>query len=422
MNRNQNELQSLFNNDKTAWQKEANAKLVQAKKDRVEQISTRAFGLKAKREAERLEFVKKCYERQRREQCDELRAMRSKETLNQILMDRKVDSQRKTHNDDSVECNTTNVMCLLQKEELDERLKNKNIAETRRALDKQIELKRILEAATAARIQHEEQEQLRLLAKLDREARESEKRASEKAKQDREEMFKDTLQRTKEKQERRNLEKKRDVLLLQHALHLENDVKKAEHAKLIDGKAAYQEFIQCLKEQTQYEEEENENLRRIRDEELDRIAKKHEERLAAEAKERQSQLEQITKTREQQIMLKSREAEMKRRKDQDEIKEAKADLRRAEEADRRDQEKARNARLEVSFTSWSSMLFTTILFHVVLHLLFKFCRRLLPTKIWQTSSTNKSGCIKKRFSRKRGLEHTRRESCNRFALCQRLKS
>ena len=157
MNRNQNELQSLFNNDKTAWQKEANAKLVQAKKDRVEQISTRAFGLKAKREAERLEFVKKCYERQRREQCDELRAMRSKETLNQIVMDRKVDSQRKTHNDDSVECNTTNVMCLLQKEELDERLKNKNIAETRRALDKQIELKRILEAATAARIQHEEE-------------------------------------------------------------------------------------------------------------------------------------------------------------------------------------------------------------------------------------------------------------------------
>lgn len=353
MNRPKNDdMQALYNNDRRAWEREANAKMVQSKEDRINHIKSRAYGLKAKREAERLEFVKECYQKQWRDQNDEMRALQSKQMLDQVQIGRKLEIQRKVQmQNENEENNDTHVMCILQndQEESDQQSKHRNkVIETRRALDKQIKLKQKQAAAAAAEKQKEEQEQLRKMLALDLEAREQERRATELAKKKQHEIFQDTLQRTVEKQERLKLEKEQDATLLQNALRQEREAILREQQLKDNGKDAAFEYVRCLKEQTQREEEDESNVNRIRDEELERIAKQHEDRIKAEARAKEKQLDQIKVSREQQIIAKAKQEERKRRKEQEEVEEAKAVIRTAQEADRRAAEKARAARLETA--------------------------------------------------------------------------
>ena len=346
MNRTNTEIHSLYSNDKASWEKEADARMAKSKDERIEQIRSRAYRLKANREAERLEFVKDCYHRQWRDSCDEMRVLQSKELLNRIVLERKLDTQKKVDsiNNDKHPEN----MCVLKTVEVDEQQKHReSIIESRRALDKQIELKKKQTAATAAERRREEQEQMRLMTTLEEEARESERRSHEKAKQRQKEMFEDKMQRYREKQIRRDLDKHQDAILLQRALALEQETILAEQSKKHDGKEASQEFIRCLKEQTQHEEIEKENVDRIRAQQMDRLAKKIDERMAAEEVERQMQQEQIKRSREQQILKKLREADMKQQKEMEEVEENKSAVRRAVEVEIRNKEKAKAAVLEV---------------------------------------------------------------------------
>lgn len=259
------ELESLYTNDKISWENETNARITQSKEERIEKIRARAHGLKAKREAERVEFAKDCYHRQWRESCDEMRVLQSKEMLNQIVIDRKLDTQKSATNNGDNDDEHSGDMCILQNEEGDEKLKRKHresILETRRALDKQIELKQKQATASAAQLHREEHEQRLLLSKLEEEARDSDIRASEKAKQEQQEVFEDTVQRTKEKLNRLELEKHQDAILLQHALALEREVIQTENAKKQDKKRESGEFVRCLQAQIQQEEAENENVNR----------------------------------------------------------------------------------------------------------------------------------------------------------------
>lgn len=348
MNRSHETIQSLYNNDRALWQNEANARISQCKDDRIEQIRSRALELKAKRENCRLEFVKDCYHRQWRESSDEMRVLQSKEMLNQIVKDRQLDIQTAKASIDDDDSHSGD-MCILRDTEGDKQQKHReSILRTRIALDKQIELKRKQAAAAASKRHLEEQEQMRLMSKIEREARESERLASEKIKQEQKEVHEETLERAKEKQMRQELEKHQDAILLQHALALEREAILAEEAKKHDGKEASEEFIRCLQEQTQHEEVENETVNKIRSQQMDRIAKVKDDQLRAEQTERQRQQELISWSREQQILRKSKEAEMEQMKEQEFEEEARAAVVRAEEAERRDNEKARLARLEVS--------------------------------------------------------------------------
>ena len=357
MNRPKNdEINSLYSNDRATWEREANAKMVQSKEDRINHIKIRAYTLKAKREAERLEHVKNCYQKQWRDQNDEMRALQSKQMLDQIQLGRKLEIQRKVHmQHENEENNDTHVMCILQnddEDESDQQSKHHNkVIETRRALDKQIELKQKQAAAAATQKQKEEQEQLRKMSALDFEAREEERRATELAKKKQREIFQDTLQRSKEKQERLKLEKEQDAILLQNALRQEREAILREQAAKDNGKDAAFEYVRCLKEQTQKEEEDESNVNRIRDEELERIAKQHEDRIKAEARAKEQQLVEIKASREQQIIAKAKQEELKRRKEQEEVEEAKRGQQRAEEADKRAEKKARAARLETAFAN-----------------------------------------------------------------------
>ena len=303
MNRSHDQsIQSLYENDRSLWENETNARMIQSKDERIEQIRSRAYTLKAKREEERLQLVKDCYRRQWKESCDEMRVLQSKEMLNQIVKDRKLDILAICDtNDDS----HLRDMCILRNdnEDCDQHSKHhESILQTRRALDKQIELKKKQAAAATAQLHREEQEQMLLKSKLEGEARESERLASEKAKQEQQEVLEDTLLRAKEKQSRQELEKHHDAILLEHALARERDVIRAEETNKLDSKEASKEFIRCLQEQTQHQEEENETVNKIRSQQMDRIAKKKEERMKAEQIERRRQQEQITLSRQQQIL------------------------------------------------------------------------------------------------------------------------
>ena len=360
MNRSRNEtIQSLYNNDKASWENEANARMTQSKDERIEQIRSRAYKLKATREAERLELVKDCYQRQWRDSCEEMRILQSKEMLNQIVKERQIDIQIATTSNGNDDAHAGD-MCILRNDESDKQLKHReSILQTKRALDKQSELRQKQAAATALQLHREEQEQMRLMKCAEEKARESERRASEKAKQEQKEAFEDKLQHTKEKQLRQNLDRHQDAILLKHALALEREAILAEKAKKHDGKEASEEFIRCLQEQTQHEEAENETVNKIRSEQMDRIAKKKDDHLKAEAMERQRQQEQITLSREQQILKKSREAGIKQSKEQEFVEEARAAVLRAEEAEMRDKEKARLTRLEVSVQRHDDWLYGT---------------------------------------------------------------
>ena len=349
MKRSNETIQWLYQNDRASWDKEEEARITKSKDERINEIRSRALMLKNKREEERLEFVKDCYHRQWKESCDEMRVLQSKAMLNNIVEERKKDIAKTTRALSDTNSSDETDMCILRNEECDEHAKHhESILQTRRALDKQIELKQKQAAAVAAQLRHEEQEQMRLNAKLEAEARESERIASEKAKQEQKEVLEDTLQRAKEKQTRQELEKHQDALLLQHALALERDAIRAEEANKLDSKEASQEFIRCLQEQTQHEEVENETVNKIRSQQMDRIAKIKEDRMKAEEMERRRQQEQITLSRQQQILRKSKEAEIKLREEQKFVAEARAAILRAEEAERRDREKAKKKVLDTA--------------------------------------------------------------------------
>jgi len=406
MNRSQNEtIKSLYNNDRELWKNEADARMTQCEDERIEQIRTRAHKLKATREAERLEFVKDCYHRQWRESCDEMRVLQSKEMLNQIVKDRQLDTQNARANNDDDKSHSGD-MCILHKEEGDKQQKHhESILRTRRALDTQIELKQKQAAAAASQRHLEEQEQMRLASQRHLEEQQQKRLASEKAKQKQKEVLNDTLEHAKEKQLRQELEKHQDAILLQHALALEREAILAEQAKKHDGKEASEEFIRALQEQTQHEEAENETVDKIRSQQMYRIAKVKEDRLKAEQMERQRQQELISWTREQQILRKSKEAEMEQMKEKEFEEEARSAVLRADEAERRGNEKARLVRLEVSPTSqqlcmvpWTrfvhkrtrSFTFTILQPYLILS------RLLLRTRKWQRSARSKNDCGRKR--------------------------
>lgn len=381
--------------------------MTKCKDDRIEQIRTRAHKLKETREAERLEFVKDCYHRQWRESCDEMRVLQSKEMLNQIVKDRQLDTQTAKASIDDEMSQHSGDMCILRDEEGNkQQMHRESILRTRRALDKQIELKQKQAAAAASQRHLEEQEQMQLMSKIEREARtEREARESERLAEQKE-LHEETLERAKEKRMRQELEKHQDAILLQHALALEREAILSEQAKKHDGKEASEEFIRCLQEQTQHEEVENETVNKIRSQQMDRIAKVKDDLFKAEQMERQRQQELISWSREQQILRKSKEVEMNHLKEQEFEEEARAAVLRAEEAERRDNEKARLARLEVSPTSHCFVQTRSD----YLHLQF-FCphmissRMLLRTRKWQRSAGSKTDCGRKRCIKKRGLAY-----------------
>eukprot|EP00804_Cyclotella_cryptica_P023472 CCRYP_012132-RA/>CCRYP_012132-RA protein AED:0.30 eAED:0.30 QI:0/-1/0/1/-1/1/1/0/464 len=350
LHRRQQDIQSLYTGEMHEWTSSLKEKLEVTPEQRMEQLRERAYALKAKREAERQEFVKECYRRQWRDSCDDLRAIDSKATLDRLTEDRKLIMKTKaalSQQDRIDDCGTSHSTSFLQdgRDDGNDQRRQRNV-ETKQALDKQLQWKREQEAAVVAQRQREEEEQLRHLAHLEQKAKESQEKLMQKSKKEGEDMYKETLQRAEVRERRRRMERDRDFTLLQHALEIERNQIAAEKAKKEEGKDVATEYVQCLREQMKQEANERQQVNAIREEASEKIFKKNDEKLMADAARRRQWMEEVKVSRQEQIRMKEREAERQSKIEEAEVQEAKAALRRQEEAERKKEEQAKAEKIE----------------------------------------------------------------------------
>jgi len=349
LHKRKQELQSLYNGEMSKWKDTLQSSLEVTPEERMERIRTRAYELKAKREAERKEFVKESYERHWRDNCDDLRAIDSKATLDRIMIDRELMIQNKRANEaqQPKHPNEAHCMSLINKDESDGHSQRRQSSlEIKKALDHQVQWKRTKADSMTKQQQRDEEEELRQLALLEYQARVSSKESIDKAKRDGKEMLQETRARANERESRQDTEKKQNLILLQHALDMERRQIQAEQAKKDLGKGITSEHLRCLREERKLEEKENADVNRIRDAESERITKLNDDKMVAEAEMRRRWIEEVGITRQEQIRRKRVEAEALRKEIDQEIVEVKSTLRQKEESVNRDAEKAQAVRME----------------------------------------------------------------------------
>jgi hypothetical protein len=344
----QADLASLYNGEMNEWKKDLRQKLEVTPQQRMEQIRSRAYALKAQREAERQEFVKECYQRQWREACDDLRAIDSKATLDRLAEDRKLMMLTKEAMEkNKVEDEGSGNMSFLDKDENDENNQRRQInMQTKQALDVQLQWKREQQAAISAERQREEEDQLRHLAHLEQQSKDAHNALLQKAKKEGDEMYQETLARAKLREEQRQLERDHDWILLQHALDIERNQIAAENAKKEEGKEAGARYVQCLRAQADQDVKDRQKVNAIRDEASEKIFKKNDEKLAAEANRRRQWMDEVKISRQEQIRMKEEEAERRRLDEDAELREGRAAFLRQEEIERQREEQAKADRIQ----------------------------------------------------------------------------
>lgn len=162
LKKRQDELQALYGGEMDQWKERLKSKLEVTPEQRMEHIRERAYALKAKREAERQEFVKECYQRQWRDSCDDLRVIDSKAIMDRLAEDRKVmmnvKNKMEQQQREIEDCCDT--MSFLHDREEDEINRREINIRTKHALDQQVRLKREEQATSLARMKREEEEQI----------------------------------------------------------------------------------------------------------------------------------------------------------------------------------------------------------------------------------------------------------------------
>ena len=349
LKKRQLDLKSLYGSEMDNWKTVLKDKLEVTQEQKLEQIRERAYALKAKREAERQEFVKECYQRQWRDACDDLRAMDSKATLDRLVQDRKIMVETKTammkQRKETNEC-TNDTLTFLQDRD-DENIQRREFnLKTKQALDQQLKWKREKQAALLAQRKCEEEEQLRNLANLDEKSKKAHKEKIYKAKKEGDEMYQEMLKRSKLKEEHRKLENDHNMILLQHALEKEQYDITLEKAKKEEDKGAALEYVQCLRAQLKEDAKRIQQTNAIRDEASKAMFRKNDEKLAAEAERRKKWIEEVQVSRQEQIRMKQREVERIRKEEAIEVQENRAYQIRQAEEERLRKEQAKADRIE----------------------------------------------------------------------------
>ncbi len=326
----QNELQSRYSNELSQWKAKLRESMVVPEEQKMETIRQRAFALKNSREKERLEFVEKCYNMQWKDGCDELRAMESKARTNRL-----VDDRRKSANRTQTGLYEDEFICqelgpITQRDEYEQVQRRKANLEMKRALDQQIEWKRSHMASVVAKNKMEEQEQLHNLAETERLAAERNKRLVEKAKEGGNAMKRETMDRAMQLEKWRQLEKKNDLILLQHALKQEQMQLNSEKSKREEGKEAGKEYMKCLQDQLKVDHEANLRINKIRNEEFEKIALAQEEKIGTQVEQRKQAIEGMKKSRQEQIRRKKEEEGEIKKESQRESEKHEEELRRHE--------------------------------------------------------------------------------------------
>ena len=357
LKKRQDELQALYGGEMDQWKERLKSKLEVTPEQRMEHIRERAYALKAKREAERQEFVKECYQRQWRDSCDDLRVIDSKAIMDRLAEDRKlmmnVKNKMEQQQREIEDCCDT--MSFLQDREEDEINRREINIRTKQALDQQVRLKREEQATSLARMKREEEEQTHRKKKDEEQLRKTHTKLLQKAKEEGEDMYQQMLERRKLREEQKQLESEHDLILLKHALEKERCAIEMEKAKKEEGKEAGAFYVQCLRTQLMDEAAEKRRTNAIRDEASEKIFQKNDERLAAEAEMKRQWMEQVQVSRQEQIKMKQHEIERLRLEEEIEVRNNKAARIREEEAERQKEEQAKADRIANSLANTAIM-------------------------------------------------------------------
>ena len=301
MHRRQAEMRSLYEEEMTHWN-ETRQKSMITQEERMEQIRARACELKARREKERQEFAKECYERQWMESCDDLRALNSKAMLDRITKDREniINNKKRINEEEqrkyeAAVMNENGMPSLTDEDDGgSSEQRRQSSLDYKRALDHQVQWKRMHAESLMRSKQLQEQEQLEQLRALQEHEEQSLRKSIDSAKRDGEILLQEMKQRNNDRETRQAIERNQNRLLLQHVMEEERRQIQLEQAKKEMGREIASDFMQCLEDQAKEDERENNYVDRILNNEVERLAKLSDEKMVAEAESKRRWTKEVS--------------------------------------------------------------------------------------------------------------------------------
>lgn len=301
VHRRQAEMRSLYEEEMTHWN-ETRQKSMITQEERMEQIRARACELKARREKERQEFAKECYERQWMESCDDLRALNSKAMLDRITKDREniINNKKRINEEEqrkyeAAVMNENGMPSLTDEDDGgSSEQRRQSSLDYKRALDHQVQWKRMHAESLMRSKQLQEQEQLEQLRALQEHEEQSLRKSIDSAKRDGEILLQEMKQRNNDRETRQAIERNQNRLLLQHVMEEERRQIQLEQAKKEMGREIASDFMQCLEDQAKEDERENNYVDRILNNEVERLAKLSDEKMVAEAESKRRWTKEVS--------------------------------------------------------------------------------------------------------------------------------
>jgi hypothetical protein len=304
-------LADLYNYEITLWRQEILAR-VETQEDRKERIMQRAYALRDARERDRQEFVRKRYDDQWRDSCDDARTLDSKATVVFMNQERLRQIREKVENKQELSRQENSFLeeWNRQLDELERRDKEKKDyrqrvnMETSAAIRKQIEDNMKAKENFYTNLMSEEQVELdRLRREIDAEEAVQRRRTEEAHRLGRE-VMQFNLENRKVRQEEAKVEAEQDAILLDYALRKERDQIAAEEAKRNANKQAALQYGKYLEEQMIKEAEDTAFVDEIRRREEEKVWKARDDALQAREDARNYLMKLVDEGRQEQIRYK----------------------------------------------------------------------------------------------------------------------
>lgn len=300
------ELKGLYESEMTQWREQVALSLHVSPEERMEQIRTKAYQLKEKRELERQSYVKQCYDRQWRDACDEARTLDSKAKLDKLMYDRKhaLASKQSKFSEEDIKQRREykkKLELLEQKEKSEMEARQRKNLEMKLSLDHQVKVLKQKNAALMQQTLTEERKQIEkwieeekmMKQETEKEARESYARGQD--------ILKSNLERHHERERNEALQRERDLLLIHYAQEKERKEIEKELSMRDQGKEMTKDYVKFYRAQMIKDEKENSRIEATRNEAMEKIWDKRDEQLKAQAEARRKLMVEVNEGRQMQI-------------------------------------------------------------------------------------------------------------------------
>jgi len=316
INKRHQKIKDLYEEEISKWRALVVESQYVSTETRIDQLRQKAYHLRAKRENERKEYVKACFDRQWRDACDEARSLDSKARLEKLVYDRShavvcKETKLKEMREDAKKSEEFHqkLRKLEEKErkDYDER-RRKNI-EIKIALDHQV---KSLESKKERLKKQKCDEDSEQIAQWERENEQLNRRNMEMIGQAHKrgtEMLHENIARSKEMAKEKALQREKDLFLLKFAQEKERKQIEMELMKKGEGKEMAQEYVKYLREQMIKDKADESEVEAIRKTAMEEIWNKRESLINAEKEARKRLMKEVNEGRMYQIKSKGKEHE-----------------------------------------------------------------------------------------------------------------